>query len=121
MLSASELEQYKAKLNPAISEEDLKKEIGHNLKRVRTKTPLTQENVAYILNCDARTIRRYEEGTSMCPLGRLLEFCKIYDCTLEDLLPKNAVSYVSSLVGVDIEALKQLGGVIGKTIDLKTA
>ena len=121
MLSASELEQYKAKLKPGKSEEDFKKEIGHNLKRVRTKTPLTQENVAYILDCEVRTIRRYEEGTSMCPLGRLLDFCKIYDCTLEDLLTKDAVPYVSSLAGVDTEALKQVAAVFGKAIDLKTA
>lgn len=124
MLSVSELEKYKAKLQPQNlenSETDFKKEIGLNLQRARAKTPLTQEDLALIFDCDERTIRRYEEGTSMCPLGRLLDFCKIYDCTLEDLLPKEAVPYVSSLAGVDTDALKQVAAAFGNILNLKTA
>ena len=51
----------------------------------------------------------------------LLIFCKVYKCTLEDLMPAETISYVSSLAGMDTEMLKSMMNVFRKTVGLKTA
>lgn len=121
MLSDDELKRYRELLNAQNDSTYFKKEIGTNLKNARTNTPLTQEDVAEIFDCDPRKIRRYENGEVMCSLTQLISFCKVYKCTLEDLMPAETISYVSSLAGMDTEILKSMMNVFGKTVGLKTA
>lgn len=54
-------------------------------------------------------------------LTQLISFCKVYKCTLEDLMPAETISYVSSLAGMDTEMLKSMMNVFRKTVGLKTA
>ena len=112
MLSDDELKRYRELLNAQNDSTYFKKEIGANLKNARANTPLTQEDVAEIFDCDPRKIRRYENGEVMCSLTQLISFCKVYKCTLEDL---------SSLAGMDTEMLKSMMNVFRKTVGLKTA
>ena len=121
MLSDDELKRYRELLNAQNDSTYFKKEIGANLKNARANTPLTQEDVAEIFDCDPRKIRRYENGEVMCSLTQLISFCKVYKCTLEDLMPAETISYVSSLAGLDTEKLKSLMNVFRKTVGLKTA
>ena len=114
MLSDDELKRYRELLNAQNDSTYFKKEIGAN-------TPLTQEDVAEIFDCDPRKIRRYENGEVMCSLTQLISFCKVYKCTLEDLMPAETISYVSSLAGMDTEMLKSMMNVFRKTVGLKTA
>ena len=100
MLSDDELKRYRELLNAQNDSTYFKKEIGANLKNARANTPLTQEDVAEIFDCDPR---------------------KIYKCTLEDLMPAETISYVSSLAGMDTEMLKSMMNVFRKTVGLKTA
>ena len=88
MLSDDELKRYRELLNAQNDSTYFKKEIGANLKNARANTPLTQEDVAEIFDCDPRKIRRYENGEVMCSLTQLISFCKVYKCTLEDFLCK---------------------------------
>ena len=59
MLSDDELKRYRELLNAQNDSTYFKKEIGANLKNARANTPLTQEDVAEIFDCDPRKIRRY--------------------------------------------------------------
>ena len=108
MLSDDELKRYRELLNAQNDSTYFKKEIGANLKNARANTPLTQEDVAEIFDCDPRKIQRYENGEVMCSLTQLISFCKVYKCTLEDLMPAETISYVSSLAGMDTEMLKSI-------------
>lgn len=121
MLSDDELKRYRELLNAQNDSTYFKKEIGANLKNARANTPLTQEDVAEIFDCDPRKILRYENGEVMCSLTQLISFCKVYKCTLEDLMPAETISYVSSLAGMDTEMLKSMINVFRKTVGLKTA
>lgn len=76
MLSDDELKRYRELLNAQNDSTYFKKEIGANLKNARANTPLTQEDVAEIFDCDPRKIRRYENGEVMCSLTQLISFCK---------------------------------------------
>lgn len=100
MLSDDELKRYRELLNAQNDSTYFKKEIGANLKNARANTPLTQEDVAEIFDCDPRKIRRYENGEVMCSLTQLISFCKVYKCTLEDLMPAETISYVSLMSGL---------------------
>ena len=121
MLSDDELKRYRELLNAQNDSTYFKKEIGANLKNARANPPLTQDDVAEIFDCDPRKIRRYENGEVMCSLTQLISFCKVYKCTLEDLMPAETISYVSSLAGMDTEMLKSMMNVFRKTVGLKTA
>ena len=66
MLSDDELKRYRELLNAQNDSTYFKKEIGANLKNARANTPLTQEDVAEIFDCDPRKIRRYENGEVLC-------------------------------------------------------
>ena len=52
----------------------------------------------------------------MCSLTQLISFCKVYKCTLEDLMPAETISYVSSLAGMDTEMLKSMMNVFRKLL-----
>ena len=105
MLSYNELEKYKARIKPQNSVRVLKAEIGQNLRRMRDKTGLKQEDVCEILGLSRRSISRYENGETGCSLEQLIIFCQLYECKLDDLLPKEMAPYVSELHGLGDQLL----------------
>ena len=64
------------------------KEMGKNLKITREKKKLTQEDVADIMSISARTIQRLKSDEKSA-FEYLTDFCQIYFCTFEDLMPRD--------------------------------
>lgn len=116
MLSDREKEKYRARLKPHGTVKDHKTEIGMKIKAAREKTDLSQEDVAELLGVEVRTIRRHENGETICSFEQLMDYCDLYECQMDDLLPDEMIPYLSLMDRIDPAALKTLQLVIGKTL-----
>lgn len=58
----------------------------NNLKLYRIKANLTQEQVANALNIPRTQLVRYEMGKNEIPIRYLLELCKLYKVTPNEIL-----------------------------------
>ena len=65
-----------------------KQEMALNIKSARQRAGFTQEDIAECLGVDVRTISRMENDGN-CSLERILFLAAIYQCTLDELLPKD--------------------------------
>jgi len=61
-------------------------EIGSKLKKARTKSKLTQEDVADKINTSRQTISNWENENSYPDIISVIELSKLYDISLDDLL-----------------------------------
>ena len=59
---------------------------GDNLKRLRVKANLTQEQLAIKLNISRQSISKWERDVGLPNLTYLKPLSKILKCTIEDLL-----------------------------------
>lgn len=60
-----------------------------NLKYLRCKAILTQEDVAFKLNVDRSTIAKWETGKSMPRADKLSLLAKLLNCSIDDLFKSN--------------------------------
>lgn len=58
----------------------------HRIKEVRRQQGCSTRRAAQMLKCDAATVRHEEEETTDLPLSRLLEWQRVLDVPLADLL-----------------------------------
>lgn len=58
----------------------------HRIKEVRRQQGCSTRRAAQLLKCDAATVRHEEEETTDLPLSRLLEWQKVLDVPMADLL-----------------------------------
>ena len=59
---------------------------GTNLRTLREKRNLSQENLARKLQISRQSISKWEQGISYPSILYLVPLTKIFDCTLEELL-----------------------------------
>lgn len=64
----------------------MQKEFKMRIKEARVSKGLSQTELAIILNTDQRVISRYELGTVIPSLERLVELAQILDVSLDDLV-----------------------------------
>ncbi len=75
--------------------EEYARELGHNLKRAREQTGLSQERIAHAAGLASYTYQKFEKGesrpgTPMNPrLATLLALSQVLGVSLVDLLPKD--------------------------------
>lgn len=62
------------------------------LQQARVKAGVSQEKAAELLNCDTRTIQRYEAGVTAPTLPQLLKLKEQYQCEFTDLFPERVPS-----------------------------
>lgn len=65
---------------------ELAKQIGRTLAKLRVDRGLTQEQVAVSLDVEPETISRFERGTVLAPLGRLMEMAELYQVPIEQVV-----------------------------------
>lgn len=56
-------------------------QITRNLKAMRVKKGLTQEDVARLMNVTVQTVRSYENQPQKLDLRRIVEFADLYGCS----------------------------------------
>lgn len=64
----------------------MKKDFKMRIKEARVSKGLSQTELAIILNTDQRVISRYELGTVIPSLERLVELAQVLDVSLDDLV-----------------------------------
>lgn len=57
-----------------------------NLKYYRKKNNMTQENLADKVGVTHQAISTYEKGTRTCSFDTLIEFAKLFEVSIDDLL-----------------------------------
>ncbi len=62
--------------------------LGNNLKRIRLKNNLSQENVANILNITQPAIAKYEKGACLISINNLYKYSKEFKISIDDLCYK---------------------------------
>lgn len=62
--------------------------LGSNMKKVRVKKMLSQENVASMLNITQPAIARYEKGLVTISVSNLYKFSKIFKISISELCGK---------------------------------
>ena len=107
-------------------------DIGYNLKRVREKQRITQQEVADFLGVDIKTYERWEKGETDIKCSYLPKIVEFLHIEVSDLFRENANEIVinqhysenkdSSINGMvllltDKEAIDQLVDVIKKRVD----
>ena len=65
------------------------KKIGERLKNLRKYIGLTQEEVASILNIGRDAVIRIEKGERKIDLQELLNFSKLYNISIDELMKEN--------------------------------
>ena len=66
----------------------LSRDIGENLKAMRTKTGYTQMQVYVRTGIAQNTLSNYETGERLPSMYRLIALAKCYHCKLSDFLPQ---------------------------------
>ena len=64
--------------------------LANNMKTIRKKHNLSQENVAYILNVTQSNIVKYEKGQILIPTEKLYKFCKEFKIPMNDICGKTS-------------------------------
>ena len=57
-----------------------------NIKELREKQNLRQEDIAAIMNIDRSAVAKWETGESFPRTDKLLKLASILECTVDDLL-----------------------------------
>lgn len=60
--------------------------IGHRISEIRRSNGMTQEVLAEKLGVTPKHISHTECGTSSFSIANLIEFCKIFDCSLDYII-----------------------------------
>ena len=68
------------------------KKIGERLRKLRKYIGLTQEQVAKILNVGRDAILRIEKGERKIDLQELMNFSKLYNITMDELIEEHTIS-----------------------------
>ncbi len=68
------------------------KNLGNNLKSIRLKNELSQENVADILEVKQPCIYKYEKGLICISTSNLYKFCKEFNISMNEICGKGKIS-----------------------------
>ncbi len=63
--------------------------LGNNLKSIRIKNNLSQENIASLLGVTQACIVRYEKGLICISVSNLYKFCKEFNVTMNEVCGKS--------------------------------
>ena len=69
---------------------------GENLKLIRKKKKMSQEQLAEKVNVSRQSVSKWENGEAYPEMNNILELCKIFNCKLNDLVHTD-MSDISSL------------------------
>jgi transcriptional regulator with XRE-family HTH domain len=64
------------------------KEVGANIRRVRTAKGITQEHLAESVELATRNLQKIEAGETNLLLTTFLRICLALECSGDELLPK---------------------------------
>ena len=59
---------------------------GDNLKKMRKKKNLSQEELAEKVRVSRQSVSKWETGDAYPEMNNLLELCKIFKCQINDLV-----------------------------------
>lgn len=77
---------------------------GDNLKKIRKKKNLSQEDLAEKVGVSRQSVSKWETGDAYPEMNNLLELCKIFKCQINDLVNDNIID-INSL---DQEVLEKI-------------
>lgn len=101
-------------------DKDHDRELGHNLQRARERVGLSQEDVGEIIGLSYRSIQRMEYGETSAR-QYLTDFCQIYSCTYDDLIPQDFRPLLNGkndlLSRMDSEVLQSIKDMFGNELD----
>ena len=85
------------------------KSIGENLYKIRKKTRLSQDEVAWQAGLSSRTYADIERGTVNARIDSLIKICNVFDVTLDDIAPSTTETYEErkERLSVQLELLPQ--------------
>lgn len=69
---------------------------GENLKLIRKSKNMSQEDLAEAVNVSRQSVSKWETGDAYPEMNNILELCKIFNCTINDLVHAN-MSDIDSL------------------------
>lgn len=77
---------------------------GDNLKKIRKKNNLSQEDLAERVRVSRQSVSKWETGDAYPEMNNLLELCKIFKCQINDLVNDNIIDIDS----LDEEVLEKI-------------
>ena len=67
-------------------------ELANNIKRIRKANNLTQEEFADRLGRSKQAVSKWENGESYPDMAKIVQLCKVLNCTIDDILDDEIVS-----------------------------
>ena len=62
-----------------------------NLEYLRKEKKLSQEDLAFELGVSRQSVSKWESGAAYPETARMVSMCKIFDCTLDELMNEDIV------------------------------
>ena len=90
------------------------KTLGRNIRLTRQSLGLTQENVAFDLDCSLNTYTKFEGGETNIPFTRLAQIAKYFNVNVAELVRESGEPDIRNIAAEileikrDIQAIKNL-------------
>lgn len=70
--------------------------IGERIRVARARARMTLRDVAANCGCSAQAVKKWEDNTSMPSSSKLLEMCRIFDCSIEWIMSTEPLDFHST-------------------------
>jgi DNA-binding helix-turn-helix protein len=67
---------------------EIHNEISQQIMKIRREKGMTQEELAYSMNCTQAFINQIENGSKECNIKHIYQIATILDCSVYDILPE---------------------------------
>lgn len=90
--------------------DDVKKKIGHNLRRLRKAKGLKQSELAELVGVEDKTVSRIEVGGNYPSMDLLVRMSSVLDCQLTDFVnfTDSTFRVFEDLTGEELKVLKKV-------------
>ena len=91
--------------------DDIKKQIGLNIRRIRKSRGLKQSTLAELVGVEDKTISRIEVGGNYPSMDLLVRLSKVLECDLTDMV-RSSDAFANSVLSLSPEEIKVLKKVL---------
>jgi len=71
-----------------------------NLEYLRKEKNISQEDLAFKLGVSRQAASKWESGAAYPETAKMISMCKIFDCTLDELINEDMVELKKNAIGI---------------------
>ena len=79
---------------------------GENLYNLRKKSNMSQELLAEKLGVSRQSVSKWENGNAYPEMNRIIKICKIFHCSINELINENIIDFDSLDENIKMNVVK---------------